>query len=106
MNDLTDVWHKFFVCSLVSVLLLGSATVSAQQWVPPDNPDPNEIWDEAEADVQEGRLDLAAEKYLWFHENALMYQPSLSGVRLSYALGDWRDLADKYRPAMQDMRLV
>lgn len=106
MSNLITSWRKFSICSLVFLVLLGSTTVLAQQWVPPENPDPEAIRDEAEADIEEGRLDLAAEKYLWYHHNALKYQPSLGGVRLSYALGDWRDLADKYRPALQDMRLV
>jgi tetratricopeptide (TPR) repeat protein len=106
MNNLTTVWRKLSVFSLFFLLLLGSATVAAQQWVPPENPDPEQIRDEAEADIEQGRLDLAAEKYLWYHHNALKYRPSLAGVRLSYALGDWRDLADRYPPALQEMRLV
>lgn len=106
MNDMTRGWHKHLGCSLLFLFVFDSAVVFAQQWVPPENPNPEEIRDEAEADIENGQLDLAAEKYLWYHHNALKYQPSLVGVRLSYALGDWRDLADKYRPALQDMRLV
>lgn len=106
MNNLITGWHKLAIFSLVFLLLLDSATVLAQRWVPPEDPDPQEIRDEAEADIEQGRLDLAAEKYLWYHHNALRYRPSLSGVRLSYALNDWRDLAGKYPPALQDMRLV
>ena len=106
MNNLITGWHKLSIFSLVFLLQLDSAAVMAQQWVPPQNPDPVEIRDEAEADIEQGRLDLAAEKYLWYHHNALEYQPSLYGVRLSYALGDWRELAGKYPPALQDMRLV
>ncbi len=88
----------------VSAILLFNSNVSAQQWVPPENPDPSAIRSGADLDIREGRLALAAEKYLWYHTNALRYQPSLAGVRLSFALGDWRDLADKYPPAMADMR--
>lgn len=91
---------------LVLSVLLGSASAMAQQWIPPENPEPQKIRDEADLDIEQGRLGLAAEKYLWYHHNALKYQPSLGGVRLSYALGDWRDLADMYPPALQDMRLV
>jgi len=106
MTDPHNIWHRIFAYLTVSSVLMGSVIALAQQWVPPDNPDPREIRDEAETDIEEGRLDLAAEKYLWYHENALKYEPSLGGVRLSYALGDWRDLADKYPPALQDMHLV
>lgn len=106
MNSMRTGWHKLSIFSLVFLLQLDSATVMAQQWVPPQNPDPIEIRDEADADIELGRLDLAAEKYLWYHNNALKYRPSLYGVRLSYALNDWRELAGKYPPALQDMRLV
>lgn len=90
----------------VFLVLMQGGYLGAQQWVPPTDPDPSAIRDEAEMDVQEGRFGLAAEKYLWYHENALKYEPALSGVRLSYALGDWHDLAEKYPPALRDMRLV
>jgi tetratricopeptide (TPR) repeat protein len=35
----------------------------------------------------------------WFHRNALRYDEALSGVRLSFALGDWVRLAEVYEPA-------
>ena len=106
MNKLKSGQHKLTILSLVLLLQLDSATVLAQQWLPSQDPDPVEIRAQAEADIEQGRLGLAAEKYLWYHHNALNYQPSLYGVRLSYALNDWRELANKYPPALQDMRLV
>jgi len=36
---------------------------------------------------------------LWFHNNALRHRPSLGGVRLSFALSYWTDLASVYPPA-------
>ena len=93
-------------CALIVASLFGGNNVFAQQWVPPLDPDPGQIRGEADLDIDEGRFDLAAEKYLWYHENALKYEPSLGGVRLSFALGDWRELADKYPPALQDMSLA
>jgi len=101
-----ESWRGVAIPILVALWLSISPTAIAQQWVPPENPDPMKIRDEADLDIEEGRLELAAEKYLWYHHNALKYQPSLAGVRLSYALGDWKDLADKYPPALQDMRYV
>lgn len=105
LDELKRSWRRQ-LRFLVAPLLLCGSVVFAQQWVPPDNPEPTKIRDEAEADIEEGRLGLAAEKYLWYHENALKYDPYLGGVRLSFALGDWRKLADKYPRALQDMRLV
>lgn len=49
--------------------------------------------------VYEGRHEEALRELIWFHEHALEQQPSLRAVRLSYALGYWADLAQKYAPA-------
>jgi hypothetical protein len=38
-------------------------------------------------------------KHIWFHKNAMRIDQSLSGVRRSYALRAWSDLAQKYPPA-------
>lgn len=99
-------FRRIFGCTLIFAPLFGSNVVFAQQWAPPLDPSPSQIRDEADLDIEEGRFGLAAEKYLWYHENALKYEPSLGGVRLSFALGDWRELAGKYPPAFQDMSLV
>lgn len=104
-NSLT-VLHKFSISVLVFLLLLDSPTALAQQWVPPENPDPEQIRDQAEVNMENGRLDLAAEKLLWYHNHALEHEPSLAGVRLSYALAQWQHLAGKYRPALLDMQLA
>jgi hypothetical protein len=66
--------------------------------------DPHQMFREAVADAAAGRHELALQKHLWFHNNALKLQPSLSGVRRSYALSAWRKLADVYPPAMQELR--
>src|SRR5687768_4209426 len=47
------------------------------------------------------KLKLALTKHLWFHKHATRLQQSLSGVRRSYALRAWRDLAAKYPPALK-----
>ncbi len=49
--------------------------------------------------AREGRYSEALANYLWFHDHALEYQPSLYGVRLSFALAAWRELAELYPPA-------
>ncbi len=41
----------------------------------------------------------ALERFIWFHEHALEHEPSMSGVRLSFALSAWRDLGEVYPPA-------
>lgn len=87
-------------------LMLVTGTARAQDWTPPENPDPQEILREAKEDKKQRRYDIALAKYVWFHHHALEYRESLSGVRLSYALSDWHDLADVYQPAMVELEQV
>jgi hypothetical protein len=47
----------------------------------------------------EGKYAEALSEYIWFHHHALAEEPSLYGVRLSFALAHWKDLADVYPPA-------
>lgn len=68
-------------------------------WTPPDPPDPSAILTSAAADTRAGAHDDALAKFLWFHHHALQYDPALSGVRLSFALSYWLELAGKYPPA-------
>jgi hypothetical protein len=46
-----------------------------------------------------GRYKEALDDFIWFHENALQHDRAYYGVRLSFALGNWKDLADVYPPA-------
>jgi hypothetical protein len=73
-------------------------------WSPPDPPDPGAIFDELRQDTKAGRYADALAKHLWFHENALQYEPGLYGVRLSYAISEWRDLGQHYPPALDDLK--
>lgn len=69
-------------------------------WQPPDDPDPFVILHEASDDTRDERFDVALKKFRWFHENATRIQPSLSGVRRSFALAYWMELAELHAPAM------
>ena len=73
-------------------------------WTAPDNPDPRRILDEARSDRVAGRYDDALRKHLWFHKEALRYEPAMCGVRRSFALGDWGNLAHKHPPALAALR--
>lgn len=53
----------------------------------------------ARTSAREGRFAEALSEFIWFHEHALEEQPSLRGVRLSFALGYWLELAGQYQPA-------
>jgi hypothetical protein len=47
----------------------------------------------------EGRHEEALKEYVWFHQHALEESGALRGVRLSFALSWWVDLAEVYLPA-------
>ena len=70
-----------------------------ETWTPPENPYPSDILSSARADKQHGRFERALAKHIWYHDNALKHQRSQYGVRLSFALGDWLELAQLYPPA-------
>lgn len=93
------------VILLIGLVLL-PVSVAAQGWTPPANPDPTTILREASADTRAKRYENALAKHVWYHENALAIQPSQTGVRLSFALGDWHELGEVYPPAMAKLREV
>jgi len=54
-----------------------------------------------------GKYEDALRDHLWFHEHALEEDPSMAGVRLSFALRDWIYLAEQFplaRRALQAIR--
>lgn len=74
------------------------------EWTPPENPDPQAILQEAREDKEAKQYDVALAKHVWFFEHALEYRESLYGVRLSFALSDWHDLAEIYPPALDKLK--
>lgn len=86
----------------LSLALLISANL-AHGWEPPANPDPDLIVNEAFADSALGRFADAAQKHVWYHENAVRLKPVHAQVRLTVVLEEWVALARKYPPAMQDL---
>ncbi len=67
---------------------------------------PLEVLQEAREDTSMGRNEEALKKFLWFHHNALEYDMTLVGVRLSFALGYWGELAKKYEPAKRSLQEI
>jgi hypothetical protein len=51
--------------------------------------------------ANEGRFEEALEKHVWFHNHALESDEAQYGVRLSFALGYWAQLGERYPPARQ-----
>ncbi len=69
-----------------------------------DRCDAHAVLDAARADAAANRHAQALEGFEWFHANALRCEEALYGVRLSFALSDWRELADVYPPALDALR--
>ena len=79
---------------------LTSLAAKGADWVPPENPSPSKILQEAQQDAQNQNYADALAKHVWYHENALRIDPAQYGVRLSFALSYWISLGTKY-PAAQ-----
>ncbi len=60
----------------------------------------------AQAAAREGRHAAALREYVWFHDNALKEEPALYGVRLSFALAYWMDLAESYPEARRKLEEI
>lgn len=100
---MTTIQRRAVALWLLCVALCRPAAGQAP-WSPGENPRPSAILDEATADVASGRYAEALAKHVWFFENALKYAPSMSGVRLSFALSYWKTLSDSYPPALEKLR--
>ncbi len=53
--------------------------------------------------AKDGKYAEALQRYIWFHDHALEVNSAYAGVRLSFALFDWKHLGSIYEPAMTAM---
>lgn len=53
--------------------------------------------------IKDGKNKEALERCIWFHDNVLKHRPSMAGVRLSFALSDWKKLGEVYPPALDSL---
>jgi len=88
---------------LTFILLYTFSNVGQAEWTPPQNPDLHKILEQASQDKEDKSYQSALEKHIWFHENALQYDNSFYGVRLSFALSDWFELSQVYEPALKEL---
>lgn len=61
--------------------------------------DPGDTLEQARNAVKDKKYSVALEKYQWFFEHSVQIKQSYYGVRLSYCLADWAELAEDYSPA-------
>ena len=102
---------KLAVFAFVLVLLVAGTTTLLMRnrdpvYMPPANPDPQAILNEAQADTAAGRYRDALAKHIWYRDNALKYQPAQRGVRNSFALMYWGQLGEKYPPALKKLKAI
>ncbi len=94
------------VAAAVFICLLTFGSLHSKDWIPPEDPIPKQVLKEAKADRKAERYEEALAKHLWFHENALEYDPSLSGVRTTSAIRNWFALAEVYPPALKELETI
>lgn len=58
------------------------------------------------AAANEGRFEDALREYVWFHQHALEHDRAFYGVRLSFALSYWLDLAKVYPEARRKLEKI
>ena len=56
--------------------------------------------------VDKGEYEEALERHVWFHDHSLEHERAMAGVRLSFALMDWKKLGDVYPPALKRMEEI
>lgn len=91
-----------YISTVMLLVLIGCT--ATESWTPSANPEPHAILREAQQDTRAGHYEIALAKFVWFHENALKFEPALAGVRTSFALSYWNELAQKHPPAMFALR--
>jgi hypothetical protein len=62
--------------------------------------------DAAKSLATQGKFNAALKKHIWFHNHSLKIRKSYYGVRLSFALAYWMELAAKYPPALAALRKI
>lgn len=68
------------------------------------NKDPGEVLNSARNSFKKEDYPDALEKYIWFFENStVINKAAYTGVRRSYCLGEWADLASIYPPALETL---
>jgi len=98
--------HAVIVRSIAVILFAIPSWGIADDWTPPENPDPQTILDEASIDARAMRYETALAKHVWFHENALRLNQAMVGVRLSFALSAWKELGSEYPPALEKLKSI
>ena len=100
------LWFKAGVRSTVSHTFYTSA--STETWSPALAPREKPDWDKFRSEtsnlINQGQYEDALQHCLWYHNHAVQIDPAQSGVRLSFAMEQWGELALRYPRAQQAMK--
>jgi hypothetical protein len=88
---------------ILQIAIVALYSPIAWAWTPSENPNPHAILTQARDDTRAEHYEIALEKFLWIHKESMNYRPGFTGVRLSYALEDWKMLSRRYPPALTAM---
>lgn len=91
MNELcrSELFKILFILIILGFSLSASSQLNMREYLT----DTREI-------VKEKKYKEALERFIWFHDHALEYDKAMAGVRLSFALSDWKQLGEVYPPAL------
>jgi len=61
---------------------------------------------DTETMAKAGKHQEALQRFVWMYHNSLKEDPAFAAVRLSYMLAYWKELADKYPPALKELSKI
>jgi hypothetical protein len=86
---------NYFALCLIGFAMLASSVSAKDEAV--------QALNDAQSFARAGDYAKALERHEWYHANALRISPAQYGVRLSFALSYWKNLGDKYPPALASL---
>ena len=86
---------NYFALCLIGFAMLASSVSAKDEAV--------QALNDAQSLARAGDYAKALERHEWYHANALRISPAQYGVRLSFALSYWKNLGDKYPPALASL---
>jgi len=88
------------------ILALFCIQASGQEWKPMDGKTPEEVLEDAYEDYSAKRFAEALRKFEWLFLFGHKADPVFDSVRISFVVGGWNDLAEKYPPAKAKLKLL
>ncbi len=94
-KSIDTLFMKTLFVAIVLIISICSIAQDMQQYL-----------SETKSMVKQKKYAEANGRYIWFQNHSLESSPSMSGVRLSYALSDWKFLAELYPPAFDSIKAM